>query len=155
MFTQLISGNYCLHCYKQHNNNDNEKVNELTVSPQVHVSVKPVAENIGAGTSRATAHNYDNYSLDWKYVENQWKRKGCERHDAKLAQETDKNAPWPADVYPELSCLDGAAHWKHDQGKHDGKCGTHHHVENVIERISRHQAGCARADGGIFRACGL
>lgn len=71
MFTQLISGNYCLHCYKQHNNNDNEKVNELTVSPQVHVSVKPVAENIGAGTSRATAHNYDNYSLDWKYVENQ------------------------------------------------------------------------------------
>lgn len=61
----------CLHCYKQHNNNDNEKVNGLTVSPQVHVSVKPVAENIGAGTSRATAHNYDNYSLDWKHVENQ------------------------------------------------------------------------------------
>ncbi len=39
--------------------------------PEVHVSIQPVADNIGASTSGTAAHNDDDDSLHRKHIEGQ------------------------------------------------------------------------------------
>lgn len=120
--------------------------------PQIHVSIQPVADNIRAGSSWTAAHNDDDNSLHRKHIEDQRQDEGCERHDAKLAEEANEDAPGSLDVAPQLRDINGAAHAEHDQGKHDGEHCAQHRAQYGIEVTGGHKTVCAWADCGMFLA---
>lgn len=129
-----------------------ESSGKFCVSPEVHVSVQPVGDDIGAGASGAAAHYQDDHGLDGQHLEGQREGEGCEGHDAELAQEADEDAPGPADVCPKLGRVHRAAHGEHDHGQHDGEDGAHDQAQDSVEVALRDQAWRPGADGGIGMA---
>lgn len=117
-------------------------------SPQIHVSIQPVADDVGAGASRAAAHDDDDDGLHGHDVEGQGQGEGGEGHDAELAEEADEDAPGPLDVAQQLVGVHGAAHGEHDHGQHDGEHRAQHHAQDGVEVAGGHQAVGPRADGG-------
>lgn len=116
--------------------------------PQIHVSIQPVADDVGTIASRTAAHNNDDYGLHRDDLEGQGQGKACERHDAKLAEKSNEDAPGPSDVAPQLHGVHGAAHGEHDHGEHDGERGAHGQAQDLVEVIRRDEAVGARAHGG-------
>lgn len=112
--------------------------------PQIHVSIQPVADDVGTSASRTAAHNNDDYCLHRDDLEGQRQGKRCERHDAKLAEKSNEDAPGPFDVAPQLHGVHGAAHGKHDHSEHYGERGAHRQAQDVVEVIRRNQAVRAR-----------
>lgn len=115
--------------------------------PQIHVSIQPVADDVGASASGTAAHNNDDYCLDRDDLEGQGQGKRRERHDAKLAEKSNQDAPGLFDVTPQLHDLHSAAHGKHDQCQHYGERGAHRDSQDLVEVIRRNEAVAARTHG--------
>ena len=124
----------------------------MDISPEVHVSIQPVADDVGVGPPGAAAHDDDGYGLHRQNVEGKGEGEGREGHDAKLAQEADEDAPGPPDVTPQLGRVHRAAHGKHHHGQHDGEHHAEHQAQDVVEVTGGNQAACARTGGGISQA---
>lgn len=116
--------------------------------PQIHVSIQPVADDVGTSASRTAAHNNDDYCLHRDDLEGQCQGERRERHDAKLAEKSNDDAPGPFDVTPQLHGVHGAAHGKHDHGEHDGERGAHRQAQDLVEVIRRSEAVRPRTHGG-------
>lgn len=112
--------------------------------PQIHVSIQPVADDVGTGASRTAAHNNDDYRLHRDDLEGQRQGERCERHDAKLAEKANEDAPGPSDVTPQLHGVHSAAHGEHDHSEHDGERGAHRQAQDLVEVIRRNEAVRAR-----------
>lgn len=118
------------------------------VSPEVHVSFQPVADDVGDWATWTAAHDDDDHCLHSLDPKSQWQGKSCERHNAKLAEEANDNAPWLLNVAPQLCSLHSAAHGEHDHCEHDGEHRAHHYSQDGIEVTGRNKAVCARAGCG-------
>lgn len=125
-----------------------------TLSPEVHVPIQPVANDVGAGPSGAAAHDDDDDGLHGLHLEGQRQGEGGEGHDAELAEEADGDAPGLFDVSPQLGGVHRAAHGEHHHGQHDGEHRAQHRAQDGIEIAGGHQAVGARADGGVKLATG-
>lgn len=119
----------------------------LIYLPQIHVSIQPVADDVGTGASGTAAHNNDDYCLHGDDLEGQGQGERRERHDAKLAEESNQDAPGLFDVTPQLHGIHSAAHGEHDHGQHDGERGAHRHSQDLVEVIRRNEAVAARTHG--------
>lgn len=126
-----------------------------TILPKVHVSIQPVANDVGAGSSGTAAHDDDDDGLHRLHLEGQCQGEGYEGHDAELAEEADGDAPGPLDVAPQLGGVHRAAHGEHHHGQHDGEHRAQHRAQDGVIVAGGHQTVGARADGGFqLAACG-
>lgn len=115
--------------------------------PQIHVSIQPVADDVGTSASGTAAHNNDDHCLHRDDLEGQRQGERRERHDAKLAEKSNEDAPGPSDVAPQLHDVHSAAHGEHDHSEHYGERGAHRQAQDLVEVIWRNQAVWARAHG--------
>ena len=94
---------------------------EVYISPQVHVAIHPIGQDVGGSPSWTASHDEDHYSLDGHDVKGHGEDESCEGHDPELTEEANTDAPWPLYVPKEFLEFHIASHGEHHQSQQDGQ----------------------------------